>query len=649
MRRRTFTYRLIEAIKLAAWGLAVTSLALTGCSDTKNNGGTGGNTAGDITENDVSTSNDTTESGDIQSGDGSINGADSADTEPSGNLEANLLTDNNRNGQIDLDDPTEDNGEEDWGETNGAIVLANIDDDQETCKKFGTDVALAACNDAADEVINGEDDVKDMAPVHIVALPSLPDGYTGRISVDEPSSSMVRFFKPSANGLELFDFANQTFTTEELKSGIELRLEAKDIVRDIDVWNGYISVKFALLNTDAQEISSDSAVVRVSPVMLYHHLLPAEKMYVTSFNDKDSVDFRTDLQTAMDAASKSDDVVPMFVGDQWTQDFFETGYASMPGPGGIQHVMRVNYRSANVYNASNKTNPLRPAGQVVFSMLRGKDSAGVQHYDLQHNGYMDSLNSFGNTETVPPYTKDGVEYPLGRVFRGSVPNFFPDPKFSKMLESQLIQPPIYVDTSWLLVGHVDETITFLRADSPRGWVIAANDAALAKQMLEDAVASGHGDTPMFVGKYWDQNDPAEITINGVLADKDVMADSAEAIVEVDDQIEILKEETGITDEEILKIPFLHYTIQGYSVAYQPGTVNGLVIDGTHYASPKPHGPNIDGVDIFEEQMTEELAKIGMTVHYVENWNLYHALLGEVHCGTNTTREIPTVKWWETGR
>lgn len=647
MRRRTHSYRLNETIKFAAWGLAVIGLALVGCGGTDNDGAGGNTSSGDTAGNDINVSGDT--AGDIETGDGITTGDAAVDAEPTATLEANLLVDNNRNGQIDLDDPSEDIDEDDWSTTHGAIVLANIDDDLKICKKFGTDVALAACNDAADDIVNGDDDIKDMAPVHIVAIPTLPDGHQGRISVDGPSTALIRFFKPSNTGLELFDFANQNLTTDELKAGIELRLEAKDIVRDIDVWNGYITVTFSLLDGGSQEISSDSAIIRVSPVMLYHHLLSTEAMYVTSFNDKDSVDFRTDLQTAMDAASKSDKVVPMFVGDQWTQDFFETGYASMPGPGGTQHVMRVNYRSANVYNAANKTNPLRPAGQVVFSMLRGKDSAGVQHYDLQHNGYMDSLNSFGNTETVPPYTKDGIEYPLGRVFRGSVPNFFPDPKFSKMLESQLVQPPIYVDTSWLLVGHVDETITFLRADSPRGWVIGANDAALAKQMLEDAVAAGYGDVPMFVGKYWDQNDPAEVTISEVLADKDVMADSAEAIIEVDDQIEILKEETGITDEEILQIPFLHYTIQGYSVAYQPGTVNGLVIDGAHYASPKPHGPMIDGVDIFEKQMSDELAKIGMTVHFVENWNLYHALLGEVHCGTNTTREIPAVKWWETGR
>jgi protein-arginine deiminase len=49
-------------------------------------------------------------------------------------------------------------------------------------------------------------------------------------------------------------------------------------------------------------------------------------------------------------------------------------------------------------------------------------------------------------------------------------------------------------------------------------------------------------------------------------------------------------------------------------------------------------------------MTDEFAKVGITVHYIENWDLYHRLLGEVHCGTNALRAVPSgTKWWEAGR
>ena len=49
-------------------------------------------------------------------------------------------------------------------------------------------------------------------------------------------------------------------------------------------------------------------------------------------------------------------------------------------------------------------------------------------------------------------------------------------------------------------------------------------------------------------------------------------------------------------------------------------------------------------------MSDAFAKHGITVHFIENWDLYHRLGGEVHCGTNAMREVPTdVKWWESGR
>src|SRR5262249_35246428 len=149
------------------------------------------------------------------------------------------------------------------------------------------------------------------------------------------------------------------------------------------------------------------------------------------------------------------------------------------------HVIRVNYRSANVYEPEKVENPLRRAGNLVFR-LRGKDIAGVQQFDIRHDQRMDTLNSFGNLETIPPHTgPDGTVYPFGRILRGETKSYFPDRTFEKMLEAQGQQPAIRIDTSWLLVGHVDETLSFVKAPTPRGWKLLVNDARLAKKMLED--------------------------------------------------------------------------------------------------------------------------------------------------------------------
>ena len=61
----------------------------------------------------------------------------------------------------------------------------------------------------------------------------------------------------------------------------------------------------------------------------------------------------------------------------------------------------------------------------------------------------------------------------------------------------------------------------------------------------------------------------------------------------------------------------------------------------------PHGPIINGKDIFKQSALDALTPYGITVAWVEDWDFYHAYDGEVHCGTNSRRPIPSnIRWWE---
>jgi protein-arginine deiminase len=172
-------------------------------------------------------------------------------------------------------------------------------------------------------------------------------------------------------------------------------------------------------------------------------------------------------------------------------------------------------------------------------------------------------------------------------------------------------------------------------------------------MLEDQVAKGNGDVLMFAGEKWLNDNgseaSAQVTIQQALDDTDVMAESAKAAVQVDGELATLKQATGLTDAEIVHVPFLSSTAYGYSLAWQPGTVNGVYLSDTHFASPDPHGPIIDGKDIFKTQLEEALQPYGISVDWVEDWNLYHRLEGEIHCGSNVKRQTTGPKWWESGR
>jgi protein-arginine deiminase len=386
--------------------------------------------------------------------------------------------------------------------------------------------------------------------------------------------------------------------------------------------------------------------------MTYHHLLTEESVYALKIPGmEDSLVHFADLQAAADEVGVPLDDMSEQLSiaiDQWTQDYMEFGYMSMPAAGGAQHVVHVAYRAANLEGLTPKY-PLRKAGRVVFTKFRGPDFAGVQEYLPGHSAASDSLNSFGNWETIPPHTAGGAIYPLGRLMVGSVEGFAPDPNFLGMVEAQGWQPSVHIDTSWLAVGHVDETLSFAKADNARGWILLVNDPLMAKQMLEEASSGGYGDTLMFAGMETMYGQPAQRTIDQVLADPEVMGESADSAVEVEAQVQTLRDAIDLEDEQIVLIPYLHERVMGKSLAYNPATINSLYIADDLYAAPETHGPEIEGVDIFKAQFEAAMAAWGIGVAWVENWNLYHILWGEVHCGTNSLRATPEVKWWEVQR
>ena len=569
-----------------------------------------------------------------------------------------LLVDANRDGLADDKDALVDRSV--WTNQVGAVFLPNIDDDSKRCSlkdangKALSDDVLATCSDASDDFVNGAQDVLDLSPVVIPAWPEASTGATAKLSIS-PADRVRVFKKLGATNFPKVDLATEKLTATDLKAGVEFAIEGLDVVRDAAVWDGFIEIVLTVEVPSNGDLIvpgtyTDKVRMRVSPFMTFHHLSPSETTYVSllsgGFEGQASAAFRSALKTAVNGVSPA--VVEPATDDPWMQDFVETAYMSKPGAGGAQHVMRVFLRAANWYGAQYG---LREAGRLAFTKFRGPDVAGIQQYLKSTPQSMQSLNSYGNLETVPPYTHNGKSYPLGRRIRGNVPSFYTDKSFTRLLESQGNQKHIDVDTSWLVVSHIDETVSFVKAPSTRGWAMLVADPRLARKMLEKAQADGFGASVMHKGKIWGYDDnnnviKADITINDVLNDTDIMAKSEMAAVEIDAQVAIIKQETGLLDSEIVPIPFLFMDTDGALIAYQPGMVNGLVVDSAHMVSPDPFGPIINGKDMFKAAVETAVAPLGVSMKWVDDWDLYHVALGEVHCGTNSMRKIPDTKWWE---
>lgn len=82
-------------------------------------------------------------------------------------------------------------------------------------------------------------------------------------------------------------------------------------------------------------------------------------------------------------------------------------------------------------------------------------------------------------------------------------------------------------------------------------------------------------------------------------------------------------------------------------AWTPGAANILFANGKLFIA-KQRGPTFtNGAGMEEERFSKAIDDaIDGTIVWVEDFKNYHKGTGEVHCGSNTLREIFSFKWWE---
>ncbi|MFE6134163.1 protein-arginine deiminase domain-containing protein [Streptomyces sp. NPDC056437] len=613
-----------------------------------------------------------------------------------GPSQVDLRADVNRDGQVDITGGTDTAGEDTWTADRGAVFLPNVDDDTKRCPtkapngKPLSDARLAACNDAADNIINGATDLTDLARVRSVPMADVPAGAVGTVQVN--GGRRTRLFVKRPTGWAMVTPATR-LTAAELRAGVEFGVESNDVIRDTKVWDGRAVIRLTV--TADGRSTADDITLRVAPLLTHHHLQNAQQLMVTKIGGSDDwarrqQAFVKGLATEAKSAGINTPLVTFDkYSDIWAQDFVEPGYVSMAGSGGRSQVMRVMLRSAQ---------PDRVAGRELFEKMRG-NGVGV----VQVSGVRDSeewtLNSMGNLETIPPYAHNGRSFPAGRIIQGERKDSGSKPALAMrtLLKSQGLQDPLLLDTSWLHVGHVDEFVQFLPADTPRGWKIGIADPEAGLRLLREAQRAGHGATRMFSVPDSEEMLAPKETIAQALASKYLVKDNTLAAARIAANLEILKRETGVRDAEVVRVPALYTRGNGgprgesmmprlkrmgagempesvreygqqkelgrhkeakpskdardaagetvMTSAYVPGAVNGILLGRDRYLAPKQWGPVIGGKDIFTAAVTAAYTQAGMKVSYIDDWYTYHLGAGEVHCGTNTLRDA-SAAWWK---
>lgn len=299
-----------------------------------------------------------------------------------------------------------------------------------------------------------------MAPLRTLPINLSSEATANIFATPRAAYERVRLFvlddEAKPNATESWRLVDQEFifNASQLARGITLGIDGREPVKDPGVWNGSVSVVFKV--TDRTQTAADSVALQIAPVLTHNHLQRVETVVSTSGNDSEPIQANF-IRQIDEARAKAGVTKPLLLFNQsddiWAQDFLEPAYASMPGPNG-PIAIRVMLRSAQ---------STRTGGRQIFEQLRGPGVGGFQPPVGTGDGFGHrEINSFGNLETIPPYTsKSGVKYPAGRIIMGKHFDRLPAKNMLDFLQGQRLQTPLILETGWLVIGHVDEFVQFL--------------------------------------------------------------------------------------------------------------------------------------------------------------------------------------------
>jgi protein-arginine deiminase len=376
---------------------------------------------------------------------------------------------------------------------------------------------------------------------------------------------------------------------------------------------------------------------RIAPALLTSSLDPAEELFIVRSSLSAKVaDELARLAPKLDGRPKVRFLTgdPEHPSDIWAQDTMEVARAAYPADqrGGVREVSAPLLGLRAKHDMGLTCGPL----DAEVAALWRADPAAVPVQPGEPRGGARWIDWYGNLEVSPPIPG----HPFGRVLTGEQKGLRIHPDLLAFLEAQRVQwPPLYVDVSWLTIGHVDEVVNFVpgpKGERGPGFRALLPSPVAARAVLERLAKDGHGKAAVFPGRK--KETTVEAMLDGV-ARSDESRRIEEALTETRAR---LREGLKVGDEHLIALPSLY----AEGLAVLPSAVNCLVV-GRDLVIPAPCGPRIDGADPFEAAMDALLKPLGLRTHYLDVFEPYHVRSGEVHCGTNAVRRLPHGgRWWK---
>ncbi|XP_007459321.1 PREDICTED: protein-arginine deiminase type-1 [Lipotes vexillifer] len=519
-----------------------------------------------------------------------------------------------------------------WGpEGYGAVLLVNCDRDSLRSREI----------DLTSTQLTSLDDLQDMAPMVLSCdgPDELFDSHKLVLNVPFSDSRRMRVFC-ARGGNSLSDY-KQVLGPHHLYYEVERHPGERKIsfyvegltFPDAD-FLGLVSLSVSLVDTKtlpAVPHFTDTVTFRMAPWIMTPNTQCPLELYVCSVFDSHGSNekFLKDMSDLVLKANCKLIVCPWTENqnDRWIQDEMEFGYIEGP------------HKSFPVVFDSPRDRGLK---YFPYKRILGPDFGYVIR-EMQFAG-VSGLDSFGNLDISPPVTVEGKEYPLGRILIGSS---FPKSGGRRMakvvrdfLKAQQVQAPVELYSDWLWVGHVDEFLSFVPTSDQKGFRLLLASPGACLKLFQEKKEEGYGEAAQFDGL----KHQVKRSINEMLEDRILRNDNLYAQRCIDWNREVLKQELGLTERDIVDIPQLFFLRDSHAEAFFPNMVN-MVVLGKYLGIPKPYGPIINGCCCLEEKVRSLLEPLGLCCTFIDDYLSYHELSGEIHCGTNVRRKPFPFKWW----
>jgi protein-arginine deiminase len=477
----------------------------------------------------------------------------------------------------------------------GIAVLANRDDDDRDGRP-----------DADDDRVNGAADERDLTAI---VVPCPTGARLVRVVAD---NAPLRFFLRDGEGWRHLGLGRAEWPLAEGgPADLTVHVEARDWAGVPEAWTGQGNVAVTFEGPDGP-IAVHDLLVCVAPVRLLPGTARVDEAFVAT-GRYDNAAFVARLREILDGLD-----VPLVAHptsdwrEMWMQDTMEIAVAATADSS--MHVVLAGLRGHDSFPPT-----LLGPDVAVAEVAKPRPLAGGDAW----------ADWYGNLEVSVPtaaHEHGRVIYGRNRLTGGS---FHPDAV--AFLTAQRAQPPVWIDTSWLLIKHTDEIVAFLPGKDGRG-VILVPDPTEGLRLLGDQASA----EPQ-AGRRREANARIARAIEAMLVGDEK---APRAGVAGDSGATGLLDLLGLDESRVVRLPvafdvpaagLLNDGVTNASSLWS-NPVNALVVNGTVICGSAGMPSGVQ--EICRERF---LAAGADRVEFIDD-GVYQKNHGNVHCATNARRQ-----------